>query len=123
MSLYRGMASPLVALPMYVAISFTSLDFFKKVVNMRETEGSERPEFGRLLIAAALSGIPTALVGTPQDLFKLVMQKDRLKQTQLHVEQPNFKGSFDVAQYIYRHFGIRGCFKGLTVTLFREVPG
>jgi hypothetical protein len=75
LSLLRGMSSPLAALPLYVAVSFASLSYFKRLVGFRESkEVHERPDFSKLFLAACLSGVPTSLVGAPQDLFKIVMQ-------------------------------------------------
>jgi hypothetical protein len=60
-----------------ISITFVSLDAFKKLLGMRETEWHEKPNFYLLSIAAALTGIPTSLVTAPQDLFKTVMQAER----------------------------------------------
>jgi hypothetical protein len=48
-----------------VSISFVSLDLFKKMLGMKDCEWKERPDFWRLGLASALTGLPSTLITAP----------------------------------------------------------
>ncbi|KAF9901155.1 hypothetical protein BX616_002357 [Lobosporangium transversale] len=66
--------------------------------------------------AGGLCGVFSWLVVFPIDLVKSVVQKEVL------VSNPKYSGAFDCARDIVRREGVRGLYRGLSVTCYRAMP-
>ncbi|KAF9351166.1 hypothetical protein BGX34_000753 [Mortierella sp. NVP85] len=66
--------------------------------------------------AGGLCGVFSWLVVFPIDLVKSVIQKEVL------VANPRYSGALDCARDIVRREGVRGLYKGLSVTCYRAMP-
>ncbi|KAG0372789.1 hypothetical protein BGX24_012573 [Mortierella sp. AD032] len=66
--------------------------------------------------AGGLCGVFSWLVVFPIDLVKSVIQKEVL------VTHPKYSGALDCAKDIVRREGIRGLYRGLSVTCYRAMP-
>lgn len=116
--LYRGVASPLIAVTPAFAISFWSCDLAKKLfVNY---EQRRQPTFtiadlSLLQVAAAggFSGLPLATVVGPSERIKCLMQVDKTR----------YSGFLDCARQVYREGGIKNVFQGTGSAVIRDVPG
>lgn len=116
--LYRGVASPLLAVTPAFAISFYSCDVgFSIIINQ---ERKHNPQFakadlsiGQVAAAGAFSGIPLASVLGPSERIKCVMQVDKTK----------YNGFVDCAGKLYREGGLRSIFRGTGSAAIRDVPG
>lgn len=64
-----------------------------------------------IIISGILTGIPSSIVVTPIDHTRIKMQN---KNTQ-------YKGSMQAGKEIFKNFGVKGLWKGLNVTMLREV--
>lgn len=116
--LYRGVASPLLAVTPAFAVSFWSWDLARSV--MIRYEQRQQPTFSAkdlslLQVAAAggFSGIPLALVVGPSERIKCLMQVDKTK----------YSGFLDCAGQVYREGGLQSIFRGTGSTLLRDMPG
>ena len=116
--LYRGVASPLLAVTPAFAISFYSCDLAKSA--MISYEQRQQPTFSKadlslLQVAAAggFSGIPLACVVGPSERIKCLLQVDKTR----------YSGFLDCAGQLYREGGLQSIFRGTGSTLLRDVPG
>ncbi|KAF9102675.1 hypothetical protein BGX27_010912 [Mortierella sp. AM989] len=66
--------------------------------------------------AGGLCGVFSWLVVFPIDLVKSVVQKEVL------VTNPRYSGALDCAKDIIRREGVRGLYRGLSVTCYRAMP-
>ncbi|KAG0366383.1 hypothetical protein BGZ54_005413 [Gamsiella multidivaricata] len=66
--------------------------------------------------AGGLCGVFSWLVVFPVDLVKSVVQKEVL------MPQPKYSGALDCAKDIVRRQGVRGLYRGLSVTCYRAMP-
>ncbi|KAI1320021.1 hypothetical protein EDD11_002353 [Mortierella claussenii] len=66
--------------------------------------------------AGGLCGVFSWLVVFPIDLVKSVVQKEVL------VSNPRYSGALDCAKDIVRREGVRGLYRGLSVTCYRAMP-
>ncbi|KAI8596739.1 mitochondrial carrier domain-containing protein [Dissophora ornata] len=66
--------------------------------------------------AGGLCGVFSWLVVFPIDLVKSVVQKEAL------ISNPRYSGALDCAKDIVRRDGVRGLYRGLSVTCYRAMP-
>jgi len=113
-SLYKGIASPLYTAPFTTGLSFASYEMGNRLQGLRH--GDERT-WSKALISGAWAGFVFAFVVTPIDLLKTRMQMEgvgeHLKTTKISTLTRN----------IVKQNGLMGLFKGLTITMIRDVPG
>ncbi|KAL4501441.1 hypothetical protein ABPG72_021248 [Tetrahymena utriculariae] len=111
LSYFKGMESPLVTVPLVNAIVFGAYELYKKITH---TENTERFTFFGGLCAGMFAGFVNCIVIGPIELAKcrLQMQKETIL----------YKGPFDCFAQIYRNEGIKGIYRGMVATQFREIP-
>lgn len=129
LALYRGMASPLAMVAAFNALLFSTSGALNRII---------RPDGGPLTAAeAALSGffagVPVSILGTPTELLKCRLQKQgavkpppgyKPSMEDIRAGRVLFKGPRDALAHTLKHEGgVRGMFKGLVPTLWRECPG
>ncbi|XP_077998456.1 mitochondrial basic amino acids transporter-like [Glandiceps talaboti] len=77
------------------------------------------------IIAGGAAGAVQSLVACPMELGKVRMQLQGQGQShqfsKVHTE--NYRGSINCIYRIYQQEGIRGCYRGMGVTLWRDAPG
>ncbi|KAG0032672.1 carnitine transporter [Podila clonocystis] len=116
--LYRGMATPLLGVTPVFAISFWAFDVGKKIVYaatpFRTTRDLNAPE---LAFAGFFSALPTALVTSPSERIKVVLQ------TQCSGAAKQYDGPVAVARVLYQEGGLPSIFRGTGATLLRDGPG
>lgn len=114
-SFYRGLAPPLVGLAGLNSVVFGSYGFMKRFLQ----DGKDTPlSLMQIYECGVVVGFCTVLITTPTELIKcraqVFLSESQLKQ--------GGNSTFKVGYEIYKHFGIRGLFSGLTVTTLRDVP-
>jgi solute carrier family 25 (mitochondrial carnitine/acylcarnitine transporter), member 20/29 len=116
--LYRGVASPLLAVTPAFAVSFWSCDVAKAF--MISCEQRQQPTFGKddltltqVAAAGGFSGIPLAMVVGPSERIKCLMQVDKTR----------YSGFLDCAGQVYREGGMQSVFRGTGSCVLRDVPG
>lgn len=114
--LFKGMASPLVGVTPFYAVSFWGFNMGKKVV-YSATPNRTSPDLSKLelAIAGGLSAIPTTAIACPMERVKVVLQSQG--------DNAMYKGPVDVVRKLYAEGGMRSLFRGTGATLMRDVPG
>ena len=121
MSLYRGLASPLIGSMAECSTLFVSFGRVKQLVGVVEEEVNrcETPLW-RLYLAGGGAGFTSAFVLTPVELVKCRLQV----QAQAATLAPDaYKGPIDVIKRTIASEGVKGLWKGQMSCLAREIPG
>ena len=127
--LYRGVSAPLFAVAPIWAVSFWGFDTGDKIIRALAAVPAARAlSLPQLCFAGGFSALPTALVMVPAERIKCLLQIQQQQQQQgssgkgeSKVKQ--YKGFGDCAKQLYRQDGLRGLYKGMVLTLMRDVPG
>ena len=119
---YRGVTAPLVAVTPIFAINFLGYEMGQQFVRYldKDSDYAKPLTLKQLMIAGALSGIPTAIVTAPSERIKCVMQVQANLDKGMATAN---RSMMSFAKEIYKESGIRGIFKGTCATLLREIPG
>jgi len=102
-SLYKGMSSPLLGI---AGINAVSVAAFERTFGLLPNQDS----LSSVAIAGSAAGLIQSVLVCPMELLKTQMQMSRKT------------GLFDAFQSIYNQAGLRGLYRGLGVTMMREVP-
>ena len=120
--LYKGVGSPLVGQMFFRSVMFTSygqsIAYLEKLSKARNETVMHLKWF---YLAGAVTGGSTALLEGPIDLFKSQVQVEII-QTKKTGAEPKYRNVFHCAKVIYKEYGIRGCYQGLSATLIRNTP-
>lgn len=107
LSLYKGIAPPLISLSLINTLSFTSYSYF------REVYGGENGWDIRNTYAG-MTGAPLfGIVTTPENFIKTQMQMD-------NVQAKRFRGSYHCASTLVKEHGLRVLYTGHGVNTLRE---
>ena len=114
MGLFKGMASPLLGLA-----AINTIVFGVQGNIMRQYD---RPTTMTFLMSGAAAGSVQSIVSAPMELAKIRMQMEGIGGKQVG-QKARYSGSVDAIKKIYRREGLRGCYRGYTLTLLRDTPG
>ena len=103
MGLYRGMSSPLIGVTPMFAVSFWSYGLGIDLVSSQKDNLS----MGQYALAGAFSALPTAVVMTPMERVKVIMQTQ---------DQRNM---FHACRSVWREGGLASLYRGTIATLLR----
>lgn len=107
--LYKGMLSPMAGIGFINAIIFgVQANVFRVL----------EPGLSGQCISGAVAGAVQSIVCCPMELAKTRVQTQS-KKVNAH---ERYHGSFDCLQKIFKKSGIKGCYRGMTITLIREIP-
>uniref|UniRef100_U5EXE6 Putative mitochondrial carnitine-acylcarnitine carrier protein n=1 Tax=Corethrella appendiculata TaxID=1370023 RepID=U5EXE6_9DIPT len=109
--LFRGMTSPLAGVAAVNAIVFGVYG------NVQRTSTDPNSIYSHFL-AGSIAGLAQSVVCSPMELIKTRLQ---LQNNQNSLVQ-KFKNPLECTQHIYRNEGVRGIFRGLTITAVRDTP-
>ncbi|XP_033647117.1 mitochondrial basic amino acids transporter-like [Asterias rubens] len=112
---FKGMASPLAGL------AFINTIVFGVQGNMMRQIENQTP-FSHFCCGAVSGSIQSVIAG-PMELAKIRMQMEGIGEDKQHQTKTHYKGSIDAIRKIYHQEGIRGCYRGFTLTLLRDTPG
>ena len=131
--LYRGASIRIITLMPGTAISFWGLDIGKSLVK-RYWPGHEFQKQQLLLNgtdvafsvhqvcwAGAFSAIPVTAFATPSERIKCLLQIQQQKSSR--GLQQHYSGPLDCARHLYRQGGLPSLYKGLNITLMRNLVG
>ena len=118
-SFYKGVASPMLGVAVLNAILFGVHGNIMK--NHKDT-------IWNLTFAGAVSGGPQSIICSPMELIKLRMQvqTNRIDLFHWSTRKNNgrvYRDPWDAFKKILKKNGVRGIFKGLELTLLRDIPG
>ncbi|CAG8479606.1 3882_t:CDS:2 [Acaulospora morrowiae] len=117
LGLYRGVNSPLMGIGICNATLFSVNANFRRMVSGGDT--TRTLSLYEVGASGALTGAVMAFVNTPVELLKVQLQ------TQHTVNASTFKpynGVFDAGFRMLKSRGIAGLYRGITITILRDVP-
>ncbi|KAH9255541.1 hypothetical protein BASA81_006371 [Batrachochytrium salamandrivorans] len=119
-SLYAGMGAPVVFVTPLYAVYFAGFDFGKRMA-MRIEQVDCVGDISALgmMFAGGFSALPGTLVMVPGDLVKVKLQVEKNKPP---LEQ-RFHDPVSCIKMVVKQNGIVGMWKGMGLTLLRDVPG
>jgi solute carrier family 25 (mitochondrial carnitine/acylcarnitine transporter), member 20/29 len=109
--LYRGISSPLASISVLNAIVFG-------VYGNVQRRLTEPDSLTSHFLAGTAAGIGQTLIASPMELVKSRIQIQNGIPNAIKHNSP-----YDCLKHIWRHEGRRGVFKGLGITIARDVPG
>lgn len=107
--LYKGMLSPMAGVGLINAIIFGVQGNVLRILE---------PGLSSHCIAGGIAGAVQSIVCCPLELAKTRVQ---VQQSRLKAHE-KYHGSLDCLQKIFRQGGLRGFYKGMTITVIREIP-
>lgn len=114
MALWKGSLPPLIGVGATVSIQFGVNENVKKAIS--KLNGGQKFAFKELFLSGWLAGFSNCIVSTPAEHFRIRMQTQSK-------ENPIYKGSIDCMKKIYRSYGLKGVYKGVVPTIFRDSIG
>ena len=123
--LFKGLAAPIYSIAFTNAVLFATYDSTLRILS--QSYGVENPRkmatVPQLFAAGAIAGSLTALVNSPFELAKVVMQNQSpYRSTILGSRSSSYTGSLNCMIKTYEMGGMRGLFRGLNCTLLRDAP-
>ncbi|CAO2205104.1 unnamed protein product [Urochloa humidicola] len=112
-ALYRGMAAPLASVAFQNAMVFQIYATLSRSLGP-ESSTSEPPSYTSVALAGVGTGALQTLILSPVELVKIRLQ--------LEAAGHHHHGPVDMARDILRREGLRGIYRGLTVTALRDAP-
>lgn len=118
-ALYKGTLSPIAGVGLCVSIQFGILEASKRwLKSNKEAKGQD----GTLTIAenvacGMLAGLGNSVVSAPVEHIRIRMQ------TIVDSAGSQYSGTFDCARQTLRDYGIRGVYKGMVSSMWRETLG
>jgi solute carrier family 25 carnitine/acylcarnitine transporter 20/29 len=87
----------------------------------RSISATDPPSYKGVALGGVGTGAVQSLILTPVELVKIRLQLQNNSYTKLHQADP-YKGPVSVAKSIFKTEGIKGMYRGLTITLLRDAP-
>ncbi|KAI8869036.1 mitochondrial carrier [Ramicandelaber brevisporus] len=119
MGLYSGFSCHFARDTLGTAVYFGTYEFVKRSIATRsEGDGSQLYKTGPMVhfLAGGMCGVISWLIIFPTDLVKSILQKDVLS------PNPGYRGVIDCVRRVYATNGLRGMYRGISVTLIRAFP-
>nr|XP_043637754.1 mitochondrial arginine transporter BAC2-like [Erigeron canadensis] len=116
LSLYRGMGTPLASVAFQNALVFQCNASLSRAFDPY-IPATIPPSYESVALSGTLTGAVQSLMVTPIELVKIRLQL----QNQTTQEQTK-KGPSDVTKQIIKTEGLKGMFRGLTITTIRDAP-
>ncbi|PFX26366.1 mitochondrial basic amino acids transporter-like [Stylophora pistillata] len=104
--LYKGMLSPMAGVGLINAIIFGVQGNLSRLLE---------PGLSSQCIAGGVAGAVQSIVCCPMELAKTLVQVQS-------TSKPLYHGSIDCLKKVYEKNGVTGLYKGMTITLTREIP-
>jgi solute carrier family 25 carnitine/acylcarnitine transporter 20/29 len=113
-ALYKGIASPLLSVPLLRASGWLTLELGLKLLGSKYDENLG---LSQAMLAGSFSALVTSLIVSPFDLVKCRLQMEgvgaKIRRT----------GAMHLGMKIFKEEGLRGLYRGYSITLAREIPG
>ncbi|XAR67720.1 hypothetical protein NMG60_11002597 [Bertholletia excelsa] len=119
LALYRGMGAPLVTVTLQNAVVFQTHEVILRAIDAPATT-TNPPSYTAVAVGGVIAGALQSLIISPVELVKIRLQLQRKNEPQ--GSNMNFhRGPVSVARSIVKEEGLRGIFRGLNVTLLRDL--
>ncbi|KAI8639678.1 mitochondrial carrier domain-containing protein [Parasitella parasitica] len=109
--LYRGVAPPLAGIGFCNAVMFMSNGYFRRLLQKDASKPLSIFEIGA---AGSMAGSVMSFLNCPIELLKVKLQTQ---------DSQGFKGVIDCGVRSIRSQGLMGIYRGMVMTLLRDVPG
>ncbi|PIA65049.1 hypothetical protein AQUCO_00100493v1 [Aquilegia coerulea] len=116
LALYRGMAAPLASVTFQNAMAFQAYAVLSRAFDLCNTN-NDPPSLKGVALGGIGTGALQSLILSPVELVKI-----RLQLQSSHQQNHSRKGPLTVAKDIFRSEGMRGIYRGLTITALRDAP-
>jgi len=122
--LYKGMSSPLVGAGFLNALLFYSMETSKRAIAPPIFDKNEKKfrtpnlTLSQTALAGGISGVVNSFASCPIELVMVRLQTQ-------HLFSPGkklYRGPIDCTRQILSKFGLKGLYKGFSVTALREIP-
>ncbi|KAL4471129.1 hypothetical protein ABPG72_006510 [Tetrahymena utriculariae] len=111
LAFYKGIGSPLICMSGVVSIQF---GVFQRVVNsFQQAQNTKFLSTFQMGVCGSIAGLFACSVLSPMEHIRIRLQV---------MQNSIYNGAIDCAKKIYLDHGLRGIYKGLTITCLREVP-
>lgn len=120
LALYRGMAAPLASVTFQNAMVFQIYAILSRAFDS-SVPTTDPPCYRGVALGGVGTGAIQSLILSPVELVKIRLQiqsKTHDKPGQADI----YKGPISVAKGIYRTEGLKGIYRGLTITVLRDAP-
>jgi len=132
LAVYKGMGGPMLTIPLVNAVVFAAYAQAKDLMHQFQKEPKPL-SLTQISIAGAYAGLINCAIVSPVELIKTRLQIQH-EQTSLRrtlrsryaakpTEQVVFNGPVDCVRKIYQKNGLKGLYRGMTSTIYREIPG
>ncbi|XP_057967026.1 mitochondrial arginine transporter BAC2 [Malania oleifera] len=119
-ALYRGMGAPLGSVTFQNAMVFQIYAVLSRAFDS-SVAAEEPPSYKGVALGGIGTGALQSLLLTPVELVKIHLQLQNIKCSSPRQEDGN-RGPINVAKKIFRTEGLRGMYRGLTITVIRDAP-
>ncbi|KAJ1930472.1 hypothetical protein IWQ60_000257 [Tieghemiomyces parasiticus] len=123
-AVYKGVTSPLAGIGICNAVVFTANGYFRRMLQGNDT--SKPLTLPQIMLAGNMAGTVMAFFNCPIELLKVKLQvqgKAPAAGSATAATQPKpYKGVFDCGVRTFKAGGLRGLYRGITITLIRDVP-
>ncbi|TMW93377.1 hypothetical protein EJD97_011807 [Solanum chilense] len=118
LSLYRGMAAPLASVTFQNAMVFQIYATLSRTFD-RKVPATDPPSYKGVALGGIAAGVIQSLIISPVELVKIQLQLQS-KTNRCNNQVTRLKGPRDVTRRIVSQAGLRGIYRGLTVTVLRD---
>lgn len=119
-ALYRGMGAPLASVTFQNAMVFQIYAILSRALDP-SISAKEPPSYKVVALAGVGTGAIQSLILSPVELVKIRLQLQGSNYTGSQ-QLDHHKGPTDVARSILRREGLRGIYRGLSITVLRDAP-
>jgi solute carrier family 25 (mitochondrial carnitine/acylcarnitine transporter), member 20/29 len=109
--LFSGIGPPLLISTAVNAIVFTSYNYTLKLFKPEEGEDDWKPNLIQMFLSGCTGGLAQSFITGPGELLKIRLQTNK-----------EIKTSYGAMKKIVKTSGPLGIFRGLSATIYREVP-
>ncbi|GKV27017.1 hypothetical protein SLEP1_g36226 [Rubroshorea leprosula] len=119
-ALYRGMAAPLASVTFQNAMVFQIYAILSRAFDS-SVSANDPPSYQSVALAGVGTGALQSILLSPVELVKIRLQLQNRGPTTLH-PTASHRGPISVAKSIWRTEGLRGIYRGFTITVLRDAP-
>ncbi|KAL6874694.1 hypothetical protein ACP4OV_013359 [Aristida adscensionis] len=119
-ALYRGMGAPLASVAFQNAMVFQVYAILSRSIDPESSSISDPPSYTSVTLAGVGTGALQTLILSPVELVKIRLQLEAAGHKRRR--PAGHHGPVDMARDILRREGLRGIYRGLTVTALRDAP-
>ncbi|KAL6144711.1 hypothetical protein ACLB2K_055402 [Fragaria x ananassa] len=111
-ALYRGITAPLASITFQSAIVFQTYAILSRALDPSSVSPNDPPSYEGVALGGFGVGAVQSLMISPVELVKIRLQ----------LQTGTQKGPIDVAKSIMKAEGLKGMYRGLTITMLRDAP-